>query len=206
MSSKKNKRTPTPLKAVSMDDRLDALASGPILDADGNEVDAKVIEPVGLDDCARGNVEDVIDYDVKKPNPDKAPWSGPIPEDATPENCPLKPARGHLVIVRESPAHERGRLIVPKGEQQQRSRELMAEVWIMAIGEDDVHISGALLKPCCKVGDRCLTRGANPFATHKTKGSETVFELLPFEAVVAVLDEGTEAEPPMLRMLGDGVQ
>ncbi len=196
MTKKKQPRTPTPLKPVSLDERLDHL-TGPILDADGNEV-AAVVE---AEHDAEG-----ASPSASPSEPEERKVQGAVPDDATPENCPLKPARGHLVIVRELPPHERTKLYLPKGEQQAQARQLMAEVRIMAVGEDDIHISGALLKPCCKPGDRCLTRGANPFATHKTKGSETVWELLPFEAVVAVLDKDVEVEPPMMRVVGGGVR
>ncbi len=191
-----------------LDERLHAL-TGPILDADGNPVEAEVETPLEDGEIDEEHVEvdqrTATEALIESERPRfKEPWTGPIPEDATPENCPLTPARGHLVIVRESPAHERGRLIVPKGEQKQRARELMAEVWIMAVGEDDIHISGAKLAPCCKVGDRCITRGANPFATHVNKGSKTIWELVPFDAVVAVLDEDVDAEQPPWRSMGGG--
>lgn len=124
--------------------------------------------------------------------------AGPIPADATPENCPLKPTRGSIVIVRETPPHMRRKMIVPESVRV-AGRAMMAEAYCLAVGDPEYHISGKLIDPPCKVGDRVLTAGVSSFSTHKTDASETIWEVLPFSAICAVVDKGSLADIPIHR-------
>jgi len=129
---------------------------------------------------------------------------GPIPDDATPELCPLTPCAGNIIIVRETPAHMRRKMIVPE-HIKQAGRAMMAEAWVMAVGESTYYACGKEWPSPVKVGDRVLTRGVNAFGTHKREGSETIFEVLPFDAITAVVSKSSEAAIPPTRAIGSGV-
>ena len=135
-----------------------------------------------------------------------------IPADARPDNCPISPLRGELVIVRELPEHVRGivlgqhekKLVLPetvKRTEGQR-RGLMAEALVTALGAPKVNgFTDAEIPWEIEVGDRVLMRGANPFSTHKEKGSETVWEVIDGGAVSGKLAVDSNPEQPPMRMM-----
>jgi co-chaperonin GroES (HSP10) len=124
-----------------------------------------------------------------------------IPRDATPEKCPLKPARGHLILVRELPPHMRTALAMPS-KSREAGRQMMAEARVLAVGADTWLVCGNPWEAPCAVGDRVLTRGVNAFSTHKQQGSDTIWEVLPFDAVVAVVSEDSVPDIPEARGIG----
>ena len=130
-----------------------------------------------------------------------------IPEDARPDNCPITPTRGLVVIVRELPEHLRKKvlggkeLVLPDSAKNDKtSRAAMAEAWVMAVGPAKVNAFTENEIPVqVAVGDRVITRGVNPFSTHKNKGSETIWETLDEDAIVGILSHDADAEQPKVR-------
>lgn len=125
--------------------------------------------------------------------------TGPIPADATPENCPLAPAPGSVVVVRESPPSKT--VHVPQ-HVREKQRSMMAECRVMAVGDHSYYACGEKWHAPCAVGDRVLTRGVSGFATHKQEGSKTIWEVLPFDAICSIVDKDSVPEIPEMRGIG----
>jgi co-chaperonin GroES (HSP10) len=98
----------------------------------------------------------------------------------------------------------RARVIIPQSAQD-AGRGMMAEVWVMAVGDHAYFNHGGEWESPVQVGDRALTRGVNAFSTHKAAGSDIVWEVLPFDAIVALVNEDSVPTIPETRSIGGAV-
>jgi len=109
-----------------------------------------------------------------------------IPQADVPP-CPIAPRPGFCVIIRED-AQQYTKLALPG--QGGGGRDLMAEGRVLAVGEATLHPAGEWIGAGFAVGDRVLTQGHNGFCTHKINPwAKTIYEVIPFNQVAAVLEE-----------------